>query len=920
MTQQPTPPNELERLNPSPGSDDDSESTVVSKKPPQHWGGGGVDWRKVGELLLGRQLGSFRLESLLGTGGMGAVFQATDLQLDRQVAVKVINSDEDDPEANRRFRVEAQSAARLDHQNIARVFHVGQDQGWNFIVLELVAGQTLRQLVTAGGPLTLSAAVHLFRQLASALGHAHRREIIHRDIKPSNVLVTEDGVVKIVDMGLARIQRSPDSAHLDQEEGMTLGTFDYIAPEQARDPRQADQQSDLYSLGCTLYYALAGRPPFEGTTIEKILCHSSSPRPKVTDVRPDLPPAVDALVGRLMAPRKEDRLATASELETELALLLKKAPKPARMASTTFSQPSKARFPVAVIAVTAVLLSLSFLVETNWQATGNSLPEWPPDPDYPVALESGSGTSLLNLEANVNRDANRAETAKNGFEPPMASNGETGAKTRPGVERGISNFSPTTAPSQLGDTPFRYQTPSLFWGSFPLLSGADGSESTSQPWWIFNDGDTTGQPASPVLPAPPRNGAAMRTESEQITTIQVVPPESTGFGRTPGISANESVARSRQNVWTVASLEEAVNQLTRFPNVHTIELAFDGVHLVPTIRIPAGGLREIHAAPGFRPVLRFRRSEIEDSPSLLLEGGSLEISGLDVVWETGKRWETGKQAGLAPACWLEVPSLDRVVFQNCSFTHVVASEVTPTPVSQRPAWFYVNTLPISVMGGQKRGVLQCSQSAFRGQSDILHARYAHPLLMRFAQCWVATRGSAFQLGGKLPGPATPGLEIELEHCTWLTQFGLVQSQQSAGRSHSDFTIFAENCILAVLDPGTGLIEHSQVTNTPLTEPPFYFDGFNNVFIAKLIWSQTHLESGPMVTADFARSLNMRWFQQDLARDLSDTYLLSQDKLRTLLQNATHQLEPAQVGSIWGPELQEHGADTTRVPPFPTRIN
>ena len=291
-----TKPSEAQDIQ-AEATDPDSEVTVVSKKPPQQIRSGGVDWRQVGGLLIGKQLGSFRLDELLGTGGMGAVFRATDLQLDRQVAVKVLNSSEEDPEATRRFRLEAQSAARLDHQNIARVFHVGQDQGWNYIVLELVEGRTLRQLVASEGPLTWPLALHLFKQLAAALDHAHQRNIIHRDIKPSNVLVTDDHVVKIVDMGLARNQKSMDPAHHEDEEGVTLGTFDYIAPEQARDPRKADQQSDLYSLGCTLFFALVGRAPFsEGSTVEKLLSHSTAVRPLVTMSRPDLPRAADKLV------------------------------------------------------------------------------------------------------------------------------------------------------------------------------------------------------------------------------------------------------------------------------------------------------------------------------------------------------------------------------------------------------------------------------------------------------------------------------------------------------------------------------------------------------------------------------------------------------------------------------------------------
>ena len=177
---------------PNTEQNDDSEITVVSRKPPQSVPGHVSSSQQLGELLIGKQLGTFRLEKFLGSGGMGAVFQATDTQLHRQVAVKVLKNSEGDPDAIRRFRTEAQSAARLDHENIARVYHVGQDKGWNYIVLELVEGRTLRQLVLDSGPLAYPLTINYFRQLAGALQHAHHRKIIHRDIKPSNVLITPD--------------------------------------------------------------------------------------------------------------------------------------------------------------------------------------------------------------------------------------------------------------------------------------------------------------------------------------------------------------------------------------------------------------------------------------------------------------------------------------------------------------------------------------------------------------------------------------------------------------------------------------------------------------------------------------------------------------------------------------------------------
>ena len=212
--------------------------------------------------MEGERLGHFQLEEFVGGGGMGAVFRALDLELSRTVAVKVVPCDKTDEDTLRRFKNEAQSAARLDHARIARVFYVGVDKGWHYIVFEFIEGVNIRDLVQHKGPLSFEETLQYTRQVAEALDHAWNREIVHRDIKPSNVLVMQDGMVKLVDMGLARLHHVESSSEDLTSSGVTLGTFDYISPEQARDPRDADVRSDLYSLGCLWFELLTGAPPF----------------------------------------------------------------------------------------------------------------------------------------------------------------------------------------------------------------------------------------------------------------------------------------------------------------------------------------------------------------------------------------------------------------------------------------------------------------------------------------------------------------------------------------------------------------------------------------------------------------------------------------------------------------------------------
>ena len=178
------------------------------------------------------------------------------------VAVKVLSGQQsNDAEMLKRFRNEAQSAARLDHENIGRVYAVGSDEGWHYIVFEFIEGTNLRDVVVAEGPFDLGRAINVTIQVADALEHASQRDVVHRDIKPSNIIITPAGRARVVDMGLARLHRMTGDQDLTVS-GMTLGTFDYISPEQARDPRSADVRSDLYSLGCTVFYMLVGRAPF----------------------------------------------------------------------------------------------------------------------------------------------------------------------------------------------------------------------------------------------------------------------------------------------------------------------------------------------------------------------------------------------------------------------------------------------------------------------------------------------------------------------------------------------------------------------------------------------------------------------------------------------------------------------------------
>ena len=291
---------------------DDAPTIISSRKPVPATGATAFD-----AALRGRQLGPYEIGELIGVGGMAAVVQARDTALDRPVALKILLPElAQDAEHVARFQSEARAAARLDHENIARVFGCGQDQGLHFIAFEFVEGRTLRDRIAERGKLAPAEALAIARQAAAGLAHAAARGVVHRDLKPSNLIVTPDGRAKIVDMGLAR---RLDAVGAVTQPGVTLGTFDYMAPEQAIEPRAADTRSDIYSLGCTLYHALTGRPPIpDGTVAQKLHHHQRVPPTDPRSLNPDIPDFVVTILGRMMAKDPADRYQSADELLADL--------------------------------------------------------------------------------------------------------------------------------------------------------------------------------------------------------------------------------------------------------------------------------------------------------------------------------------------------------------------------------------------------------------------------------------------------------------------------------------------------------------------------------------------------------------------------------------------------------------------------
>ena len=248
-----------------------------------------------------RTFGRYVIEKKIGEGGMGAVYRAVDSNLKRIVALKILPREKAKNEILvKRFQAEAQAAAQLRHKNIVCVYDSGELDGFLYIAMEYVDGIDVQDLVMRKGGLSVKRSLDIIKQVARALEHAHEQTIVHRDIKPANLLIDRDGNVKLADIGLALSIAETEEAGITRA-GTTVGTVDYISPEQARDSKSADCRSDMYSLGATWYHMLVGKPIFpDGDLLNKITAHATMAPPDPRDVRPNVSESVVQIMHKML--------------------------------------------------------------------------------------------------------------------------------------------------------------------------------------------------------------------------------------------------------------------------------------------------------------------------------------------------------------------------------------------------------------------------------------------------------------------------------------------------------------------------------------------------------------------------------------------------------------------------------------------
>lgn len=860
----------------------EDQKTVISRSPPV-----GLPEKPlrlshaehVARQLTGERLGHFQLEEFIGGGGMGAVFRATDTALGRTVAVKVVSGASHDEEALRRFKNEAQSAARLDHPNIARVYYVGEDRGWHYIVFEYVQGVNIRDLVVQRGPLPIDDVILYSYQVAAALDHASQRDVVHRDIKPSNVLVTADGRVKLVDMGLARLQQVDTTDELTAS-GVTLGTFDYISPEQARDPRSADVRSDLYSLGCTIFFMLTGRPPFpDGTVLQKLLSHSSEPPPDPRQFRDDIPDALAALVLRLLAKNPNDRYQTPKEVAGQLKLLADQLGVVWRGVEPTLviapvTWPKGRGELVPWLAAFVAVIMLAFVIHVFSGspyvtiARPNLAPASPPSentrPSSTSPAPNGSGAQQNTAIGGARGLSEVSGTARQGEStaparspasgevaptvvtaPGIAGSPSSVASPPPGATPSIgpetSALSPGVPPSNTALGPGTNATG----GSTPMSSQAvTGAASVEGPSARAPTNAVAGGSSPPVTAANGAGPSAAEGGGSRGATNPPIPqptlPDRSLVRRL--VVAPSPVATLPGDAVWVSSLQSALERAGEFDHLEAVELWFDGPLVLAPCQITGIDHLVIRAGSGFQPILWFK-PELEvlgaQRRMILVRGGNVVWTGIHAVLELpdepAQDW-----------CIFALEDVQSFELQGASFTFIngqpaarrhegvaMFEVLPPRPRPRMDMEMTMGTTPMVSM--RLPPVIRLESVAVRGQASLLRLPAAQPLHLMWHNGLFISNERLLEIGGTSDSFNWDAeLQIQLDHVTAVIEQGLARVQlDNNAPKLLDTNLELNDCIL-LTSADVPLLDYRGVSSIERAEKSLKFRGDGNFYPTRIL--------------------------------------------------------------------------------------
>jgi serine/threonine-protein kinase len=742
--------------------------------------------------VTGLKLGHFLIEERIGRGGMGAVFRAVDTRLDRVVALKVLSpGNSRDSASVQRFQNEARAAAHLDHENIARVHFIGEDRGVHYIAFEFVRGTNVRDFIVQKGVLSPQDAVNYTLQIAQALRHAQAAGVVHRDIKPSNIIVTPSGRAKLVDLGLARQEHSHQSHELTTA-GTTLGTFDYIAPEQARDPRSVDIRADIYSLGCTLYHMLTGEPPFpQGSMIQKVVDHHRDAPPDPAQLNPRVSSQLSRVIRKMMASNPDERYATPDQLIHDLALvaqslglrqlhpdhLIWTVPLYNRR-SAVWEQNRGWLLTVAMLLVIALGIN-----QVPWEAFTS-----------PPGAHDVSDNSLRDQSPAPGRPVNDALAASSGSPSEVA-------PPRPDRQDG----------SGFAEGLFRSELPGA-----SLLTSTGSADSVTTAAAEFGHELAAGLPARPapvsVSALGPDNGADLLLDNiDDINRVLSPLPGAAGAHAVTDASAIQPdvpaplfvVTSAGGTEKSYASLEAACQEA---PTDATIELRFDGQCPVPQrpVRIHKKRLL-IRAQKGRRPVVEFQTSSVPGNDAtrmITVIDGSLRLYDVGVVMPV--------QTELVSDRWVafSLSRADALELRGVSVTVRNPNRRTAAVVEQVPALAVDSerTMPDSMM--RKLLVLDWKDSVLRGECDVLMNETLEPVDVYLDNVAIAVSGTLLRMPGRerdtrVSDDARFALR-RLQHVTALLGDGLLRIDTELYRDFTPLEFNWRDSVIAVR-PGQPLI-------------------------------------------------------------------------------------------------------------------
>jgi len=700
--------------------------------------------------VQGINLGHYRLEKRIGLGGMGAVYKAVDERLDRIVALKVLSpQNTNDQAAIRRFQNEARAGARLDHDHIARVYHFDTDQGLHFIAFEFVEGKNIREMIRERRRIEPAEALNYILQIATALKHTSNCKVIHRDIKPSNIIITRGGRAKLVDLGLARKEQTESQGELTMA-GTTLGTFDYISPEQARDPRNVDVRSDIYSLGCTFYHMLTGEPPYpEGTMLQKLLDHQGKTQPDAALKNRKVPKVLSTIIQKMMASEPSDRYSTPDALLHELMMVARPLGVHRFVSdSMTWITPTYPQQPfwykhLGLVATVALLLITVFAID-HFSNTSAVI-----DPAITSTPEKNETNPAL-------------ITSK---QPPEESNStdENSSNTNDDNSIVVRTDKIGSPDQNLVETMFPQNTRLFDDPELPIISpaakGPDlaGLESKNSP-----DSST---------PTPDKSITPIEAQQPESPDPKSEPTEKPATLTGQGVAL---LAAGSQKPKFFRSLEAAC---AAAEDGNVIELRYDG----QLSGLPEKPLRiqnkriTIRAAAGFRPVILFAPAEQfssgTESQMMNVLGGSLDMINVDLILDL-----TDVQS-----------SKDWALFSLQGFERVRLQGVTISIANnnnQRVAVMELSAPPggsLDKMGMRKNGQestfeLKINESFVSGYCNLFTVLHSEPGRIELENSLISLSGSTWKLIGDLETPKQNSAELilRMEHVTSYTENSLIE--------------------------------------------------------------------------------------------------------------------------------------------------